>query len=416
MYELNTRTYEIPERIIEEIVNTVSFNRFKGTGGSSWSDGERTDNAGLLDFKMQISKGHNNVLRFMCSARRLKARNATTEFTIEGANLGVFQGLQVMIMKVTSETREGNQYSNSGQPNVIPAPNFSTRNLREDFPPVEKYYLWAFDPDKAHLVTEAHDVWYLQCDTTTPTKYYTVGDEINIAYNPETSEVYGMHIAMTGLDYLKSAKLCTMLNKTPENGPTITDAPGLNSWLEWLIESSIDDAIASNEEIASVKGKEWIAPVVKYNEQFKEAEEIFRVGHLRFVRLAEGGQGSGSNSVVDHVQWYGIIPVLNVEKSMNITLDHMYYQFHTDNACSVCSCTNLELPPGKYAIDVNKTCFYYGKGYTYPHGKKAWILTMLANAQVIIEKSIADRIIPVGEMQDMSNIAYNDSDDFLNRI
>ena len=41
---------------------------------------------------------------------------------------------------------------------------------------------------------------------------------------------------------------------------------------------------------------------------------------------------------------------------------------------------------------------------------------MLANSQVIIEKSIADRIIPVGQMEDMSDIAYNDDDDFLNRI
>jgi len=39
-----------------------------------------------------------------------------------------------------------------------------------------------------------------------------------------------------------------------------------------------------------------------------------------------------------------------------------------------------------------------------------------ANAQVTIEKSIADRIIPVGEMEDMSNIAFNSNDDFLNRI
>ena len=36
---------------------------------------------------------------------------------------------------------------------------------------------------------------------------------------------------------------------------------------------------------------------------------------------------------------------------------------------------------------------------------------MLANSQVIIEKSIADRIIPVGQMEDMSDTA-NDDDDF----
>lgn len=412
MLNLNSRESELPERELTELGTTNVFNRLKGSGHSSYG-GPRTDNAGLLDFDIQIEKSGAYV-RLETSARRRRARNATTEFTIEGHNLGIHRGLQVLILKVTSETREQSQYSNSSNANVIPGPNFNGP-LRPDFPPIEKYYLLAFDPDKGHIVVEAQDVWYLQFDTPVMAVKRNIGTDVDVALDKESGEVYAMYVSLTGLDYLKGAKLCTNF-ATPSDGPGIKEAPGLGEWVNWAIDSAIDDLYATEEELTAVKGKVWTAPIVKYNEQFKDAEDIYRVGHLRFVRLADGTVGGNSNNVVDHVQWYGIVPILNVEKSMSIALDSNYFKFHTDSSCSVCNQTVLELPPGKYAIDVNKTCFYYGKTFSYPYGKKAWILTMLANAEVIIEKSIADRIIPVGEMEDMSNIAYNDDDDFLNRI
>jgi len=417
MFNLNTREHNPPEHkaLTETLgVDVYALNCLAGTIHSHYGNGNRCDNAGLLDFSLKITD-FGGGFKLHTTPRRNKARNATSEFSFGGHNLGIHCGLNIILLKVTSETREQSQYSSGGGHNEIPGPNF-TGKIRPDFPPIEQYYLIAFDPDECHLVrTGTGHAWYVQCDTTIKAGKKVSSDEsINIRFCSSSGKIYGMTSKLSGMDYLMAARVCNMTNS--DEGPSVGEGPAITNWVSWSLNNCLDELSASQEEKENVKAKTWIAPVVKYSEQFKDAENIYHVGHLRFVRVADGMVGNNSSHVLDHVQWYGIIPILNVEKSMDVTLDNHYFNYYTDNGCKVCNQVSLELPPGRYAIDVNKTCFYYDKSYKYPHGKKAWILSMLANSQVVIEKNITDRIMPVGEIQSMANIAYNDDDDFLNRI
>jgi hypothetical protein len=418
MFNIFSKEYELPETAKSELgTETHPLNSLSGENVHSYTNGKRTDNAGVQDFGMSWTNDTSRV-RMHAQARRLKARNCTTEVKLSGHNFGIHRGLQVLLIKSTMETREQSQYNHGGDASVIPGTTF-TGPLRADFPPVERYYLIAFDPDLCHIVERAveqdgtvHNIWHIQADTEIKATKWAIDGEIEAFY--ESSEegkgrLYGMYVSLTGIDYLQAAKICQKSVAPP------TEI--VEQWVDWVLDSSIEELVNTTDQKDIVKAKKWIAPVVKYNEQFKDAEEIYRVGHLRFVRLADSTIGGKSDSVLDHLQWFGVMPILNVEKSVQITLDGNYYKQHTSNGCNdACNHETLELTEGKYAIDVNKTCFYYGKKYIYPHGKKAWILSMLANSQVIIEKSIADRIAPVTSMDDMSNIAYNDDDEFLNRI
>lgn len=414
MFNIHTKEYETPETTKATIGTTYVLNRMSGPS-TNYGNGKRSDNAGVQDFGMLMPCSTSNV-KLMTSERRLKARNCTTEFALSGHNLGIHNGLQILLIKSTSETREMNQYSSQGNANIVPGPNF-TGKLRADFPTIERYYLLAFDPDLCHIVERQvgdEVIWYIQADTSEKATEWSVDNDLRVFYDSKSEEdngrVYMMFTSLAGIDYLKAAKLCQNTDVAPPSDL-------YDNWVKWVLDSAIEELIMTTDQKDIVKAKQWIAPVVKYSEQFKDAKEIYRVGHLRFVRLADGAIGGKSDSVLDHVQWYGVMPILNVENSVQITLDQSYFNYHTHTACKeACQHVTLELTNGKYAIDVNKTCFYYGKRYKYPYGKKAWILSMLANSQVIIEKSIADRIIPVGQMEDMSDIAYNDDDDFLNRI
>jgi len=418
MFNIHSKEYEQPETIKNELgTETHPLNSLSGSNAGHYSNGKRTDNAGVQDFGMSFTNDNSRV-KMMAFPRRLKARNCTTEIALSGHNFGIHRGLQVLLIKSTTETREQSQYSHSGDASVVPGTSF-TGALRPDFPAVERYYLIAFDPDLCHIVERNvaqdgvdHNIWYIQADTEIKADKWAIDGEIEAFYDSSEEgkgRMYGMFVSLSGIDYLQAAKLCQV--------PSPISTEIVEPWVNWVLNSSIEELVHTTDQKDIVKAKKWIAPVVKYNEQFKNAEEIYRVGHLRFVRLADSTIGGKSDSVLDHLQWFGVMPILNVESSVQITLDQNYYKQHTANGCNdACEFETLELTSGKYAIDVNKTCFYYGKKYVYPHGKKAWILSMLANSQVIIEKTIADRIAPVNSMDDMSNIAYNDDDDFLNRI
>lgn len=414
MFNIHSKEYETPETVLSQLgSDAYKLNCFSGPS-TNYGNGKSTDNAGVQDFGMGFEVQSSRII-LRVSNRRRKARNCTTEFTLSGHNLGIHQGLQILLVKSKSETRTASGYSNTGNANVIPGSSFTSGAIRPDFPSVERYYLIAFDPDLCHIVetpvvvnNSQYNIWHVQADTAVRAQTWELGDDVKAFYGEE-GRMYAMYVTLSGIDYLKAARLCQTEVAPPSE--LYTD------WIEWVIDSSIEELVTNTDQKDIVKAKQWIAPVVKYSEQFRDAEEIYRVGHLRFVRLADGTIGGKSDSVLDHVQWYGVMPILNVENSVQITLDDSYFKYHTHNGCKdACEHVTLELTNGKYAVDVNKTCFYYGKRFKYPHGKKAWILSMLANSQVIIEKTIADRIIPVGQVEDMSNIAYNDDDDFLNRF
>ena len=124
MFNIHTKEYETPETTKATIGTTYLLNRMSGPSTHYGNGKKRSDNAGVQDFGMLMPCSTSNV-KLMTSERRLKARNCTTEFTLSGHNLGIHNGLQILLIKSTSETREMNQYSSQGNANIVPGSHFT---------------------------------------------------------------------------------------------------------------------------------------------------------------------------------------------------------------------------------------------------------------------------------------------------
>lgn len=388
----------------------------------------RTDNSGLLEFDTETRKS-GNAATFGFGDRALRARNCRTEVYIQGKFIGMHRGLQWSLLQARSETRKIGQYQ-SYNITELGADSFKNCELRGDFPSITRYYLIGIDPDICHISTtsanyslcaENPNMWYLSHDGVIKTE----GDDDSSVklITTEIGELVYFTSKLSGLDYIRAATEFDGMNIEDTKVSDFTDstyphAHSCREWVNWHFDDALESLELKNELKGNIKLRPWNAPIVKYSEQFKEAEAVSTVGHLRFARLADAIQtGIKPSSVVDLIQWHGIIPVLNVQKEVVIKMSGNYFSHLSNNACGkTCQHSNLVLTSGQYAIDVNTACFFYGKKYNYPHGKKAWILTALVNGEITIDSNFTDRIVPVGStMVDHSTVMLED-DDFLNRI
>ena len=182
----------------------------------------------------------------------------------------------------------------------------------------------------------------------------------------------------------------------------------------------------SEKELASTL--DYDKPQVLYKKQFNNAEEILHVGHLRFRRVADANLQKSGSTVIDLIEWYGIIPILNVPKTVSFACSAEYFKHHPNSArfietpnagvlgCTNCTLDNLELPSGRYVIDIDSECLFGKNDYRYAYTKKGWILSSLANMTVEIDNDTVDRIMPIDHDGLIVKDVVVEDDDFLNRF
>jgi len=425
MFNVLTKETSFSGNYIPVGTSTLPWKALKGTQS-------RVNNDALLTFGTQIQKQGTHVsLSF--GRRMMKAQNCRTEVYIKGKFIGMHRGLQWSLLQATSETRSRGQYL--GHSENLNSPAFRQAGARLDFPSVTRYYLVAFDPDNCHATSVTANSYHVAFESSenvsSPwqlshdgvfTMHGEEDDSVRIC-TKETGELIYFTSVLSGLDYIRATTEFDGLEITDTLVSDFTDksyahATSCREWVHWHFSDALASLEIKNEMKGNVKLRPWTAPIVKYSEQFKEAENVSSVGHLRFARLADAiNTGIKPSSVLDLIQWYGIIPVLNVQKEVVIKMSGNYFSHLTNSVCGkTCQHSNLVLKSGQYAIDVNPACFFYGNKYDYPHGKKAWILTALVNGEITIDSNFTDRIVPVGSTVVEHSTIMLEDDDFLNRI
>ena len=406
-----------------------------GVGDYLWEDfgkggiSGRTDNHNLQTFSISLGSvndyGSNHkrqTIGLTCRAKT-NSRQARTEIHPSGLFLCNSNGLQWYLLKCDYATKDivGNQYSSAyhrGARTNGEAWNGNGYRERTDFKPGSRIYLIAIDAVKAYpnqvYRKDNYNTWGIVADNVT--KLSTNDKDVLITTGKNGSEgLVITYVSKTkGLDYIMASKIWDIIENSIT--PDETEREMITNWTNNKLERDIEDYDLAMKARKEVKDLEIDPLRVKYAQQFKNAEEILRVGHLRFARVSDANVQKSGNSVIDLIEWYGIIPVLNVPKTVVFDCNEQYFTHHSNAVCGLCVNDNLELPSGRYVIDIDSHCFYYHSNYKYKYSKKAWILSSLANMSVTIDNSVIDRIIPIGaDGVKISGIVTED-DDFLNRF
>ena len=408
-----------------------------GVGDYPWEDfgkgsiSTRTDNHNLQTFSIKLVSVNNynnnhkrQTIGLSCRAKT-NSRQARTEIQPSGLFLCNSNGLQWYLLKCDYATKDitGNQWGSAyhrGARTNGEAWNGNGYRERTDFKPGSRIYLIAIDAVRAYpnqvYRKDNYNTWGIVADNVT--KINTNDKDVLISTGKNGSE--GLIITYVskakGLDYIMANRIWNMLEATMQSQITDEEFEMITNWTSNKLERDIEDYDLAMKARKEVKDLEIDPLRVKYAQQFKNAEEILRVGHLRFARVSDANIQKSGNSVIDLIEWYGIIPVLNVPKTVVFDCNEQYFTYHSNAVCGLCVNDNLELPSGRYVIDIDSHCFYYHSNYKYKYSKKAWILSSLANMSVTIDNSVIDRIIPIGADGVKITGIVTEDDDFLNRF
>jgi hypothetical protein len=350
-------------------------------------------------------------------------RAARTETKVEGQHLCNHGGLQWYLLKVDYATKNRNSggYSYGGtnyQYHIcgVTGDEIWTTGYepRSDFPAGTRYYLIGLDSDIVYVTdcfTERNNqrFWGFVAKIETKKTYNKNG--IIFTYGNGGKDPRLAHYAskLTGLNYVRAIEIW-------KGEGDMGQTQKIHEWVTWMLEDDICSMKLLKQEREIVSQIKWDTPEVRYAEQFKNVDEVLRVGHLRFTRISDANAQKKANSVIDLLEWYGIIPILNVPKTVNFTVNTRYFKHFAESLCEVCKNTNLELDSGRYAIDIDGGCFFGNYNYRFADTKKGWILTSLANMEVVIDTDITDRIIPIGNSGLIIEGIVVEYDEFLNRI
>ena len=390
----------------------------------------RTENANLQDFGLsRTDTGTNNFAVSLDHSARTNSRMARTEIHTDGIYLMNAVGLQWYLLRADYNTKDrvsgssyrGQYYQYHRSPEVGGEAwdDETAYKQRSDFSPGKRYYLIGIDP--SHVYANAcfrergytHNnyvrSWGFVCKMDNQ-KSLVTEDKIFAIQNSENSGRLVCYVSkLEGLDFVQGSNVW---KNTGSHG-------GLEPWISNKLSRDLTEWKLKKEHKANASILEYDKPQILYARQFKgkgASNEIVRVGHLRFRRVADANPLKKGNSVIDLIEWYGIIPILNVPKAVSFDCIPEYFKHHTNSMCLLCSNDNLELQSGRYVIDIDSECMYYRRDYKYKYSKKAWILSSLANMRITIENDTIDRIIPIADDSLQTTEILVEDDDFLNRF
>lgn len=391
----------------------------------------RTDNTNLQDFGLtRIGTGTNNYAVSLDHSARTNSRMARTEIHTDGIYLGNTAGLQWYLLRTDYNTKDrqststysGANYEYHRSP-AVGGDNWNNEQAykqRTDFSPGKRYYLIGIDPSHVYANecfrergygSNYVNSWGFVCKMDTK-KSLVTKDKIFAIQNSENSGRLVCYVSkLEGLDFVQGSNIWKSYD-------TYT-VYGLNSWITNKLSRDLTEWELKKQHKANISILEYDKPQILYARQFKgegASNEIVRVGHLRFRRVADANPLKKGNSVIDLIEWYGIIPILNVPKAVSFDCIPEYFKHNTNSMCLLCSNDNLELQSGRYVIDIDSECLYYRRDYKYKYSKKAWILSSLANMRITIENDTIDRIIPIADDSLQTTEILVEDDDFLNRF
>lgn len=404
-----------------------------GVGDFAWasfgriSTATRTDNHNLQDFSLSVTginsaNGTKRKILGLNHTARTNSRAARTEISTDGKFLCNSLGLQWFLLKCDYNTKDkvGSTYSGtsaayhrSGITNGTPWNDEAVYKQRTDFRAGDRYYLIAIDPQLAYpntafrqqnYNTAATTSWGIVADTMEPVKN---GDKSVMFLLDGTKNYLTCYASKAkGLDYILASRFWE----------DSADNDEVSKWVQNIFNRDIENHTLSVMAKANSRELDYSSYGNNYGEEFKNADEILRVGHLRFRKVSDANFQKSGNSVIDLIEWYGIVPVLNVPKTVVFDCTQQYFIHHTNVVCGNCHNDNLELPKGRYVIDIDSLCLYNHGNYKYKYNRKAWILSSLANMSVTIDNDVSDRIIPVGDDENKVQGIVTEDDDFLNRF
>lgn len=404
-----------------------------GVGDFDWTNfgkahlNSRTDNHNLQDFSLTvkaINSGNGGQKRKIIGLNHkalTNSRAARTEIHTSGKFLCNTNGLQWYMLKCDYTTKDkigslysgpNSAYHRSGAVNGAPWNDEAIYKQRKDFREGDRYYLIAIDPNLAypntafrsnHYGSNNQVSWGIVADSLKALK--TVDKDVKVLLDATETYLTCYTSKARGLDYIMACRLWK--SSTDEQAKT---------WVQNMFQRDIENYDLNVIAQADSKIVETNSYGNNYGEDFKNADEILRVGHLRFKKVSDANFQKSGNSVIDLIEWYGIVPVLNVPKTVVFDCTQQYFVHHTNVVCKSCHNDNLELPKGRYVIDIDTDCLYNHKNYKYKYSRKAWILSSLANMRVTIDNDVTDRIIPIGDDGVKIEGIATEDDDFLNRF
>ena len=392
----------------------------------------RTDNANLQDFGLiRTGTGTNNYAVSLDCSAKTNSRMARTEIHTNGIYLVNAAGLQWYLLETTYNTKDrvsgssyggaNYQYHRSPEVGGEVWNDESAYKQRPDFSPGKRYYLIGIDPshvyanecfrERNYMGSNYIRSWGFVSKMDTD-KSLVTRDKIFAIQNSENSGRLVCYVSkLEGLDFVQGSRIWKSYEESTH--------AGLTSWITSKLSRDLTEWKLKKQHKANISILEYDKPQVLYARQFKgegASNEIVRVGHLRFRRVADANPTKKGNSVIDLIEWYGIIPILNVPKAVSFDCIPEYFKHHTNSMCLLCSNDNLELQSGRYVIDIDSECLYYRRDYKYKYSKKAWILSSLANMRITIENDTIDRIIPIADDSLQTTEILVEDDDFLNRF
>ncbi|MAZ97652.1 MAG: hypothetical protein CMP53_09045 [Flavobacteriales bacterium] len=421
MYNYKLQHFEPSDAEVKIGVGQFAWNFF----GKIRCNG-RTDNHNLQDFTLTVSNlntnGNARKILGLNQTALTNSRAARTEISTDGKFLCNVLGLQWFLLKCDYTTKDkiGSTYSGphssyhrDGMTGGAPWSDETIYKQRTDFPEGDRYYLIAIDPARVYPNTAYRSnnygsqtvrSWGFVADSM---KALDTADKDVQVLLDSTGEYLTCYTSKArGLDYIMASRLW-------ENSLQEDTA---KSWVQNMFNRDIENHDLNVIAKAESKTLQISSYGNNYGEDFKNAEEILRVGHLRFKKVSDANFQKSGSSVIDLIEWYGIVPVLNVPKTVVFDCAHQYFVHHTNVVCKNCNNDNLELPRGRYVIDIDSDCLYNHGNYKYKYSRKAWILSSLANMRVTIDNDVTDRIIPISDDEvNIVGIATED-DDFLNRF
>ena len=429
MYNINTDVSETVGQITP-IVGPDTPYLWSAFGSAKVNS--RTDNNNMQNFKMNITNsGNNGSIVGLNHRATTNSRNARSEIHIQGRFLRNTNGLQWYIMRADYSTKDraasgyggpGYHYHSRGATDGGPWNDEAQYTARTDFSPGTRYYLFGIDSDITYVnngfATNSYNAdepsWGFISSIGKSDTMKTRDTEIT--FSKEEKGRIAIYVSkMSGLDFVKASAVWKQ---------TTVDVN--DNWFTNKLKRDVEEVRLARTEQTSAGTLDYDKPQVLYEKQFRNAEEILRVGHLRFRRVADANPQKSGSTVIDLIEWYGIIPILNVPKTVGFTVTAEYFKHHTNNAqslregntgpCNNCVLDNLDLDSGRYVIDIDSACFYASTNYRYKYSKKAWILSSLANMRVTIESDTIDRIMPISAEGLVVQGLVVDDDDFLNRI
>ena len=386
----------------------------------------RTDNHNLQDFSLNVTNlntnGNSRKILGLNQTALTNSRAARTEISTDGKFLCNVLGLQWFLLKCDYTTKDkigsiySGPHSSYHRDGVTGGPPWNDETIykqRTDFREGDRYYLIAIDPARVYPNTAYRSnnygsqnirSWGFVADSMKALD--TADKDVQVLLDSAKEYLTCYTSKARGLDYIMASRLWenTLLEDTAK------------SWVQNMFNRDIENHDLNVTAKAESKALQISSYGNNYGEDFKNAEEILRVGHLRFKKVSDANFQKSGSSVIDLIEWYGIVPVLNVPKTVVFDCAHQYFVHHTNVVCKNCNNDNLELPRGRYLIDIDSDCLYNHGNYKYKYSRKAWILSSLANMRVTIDNDVTDRIIPISDDEvNIVGIATED-DDFLNRF